>query len=245
MLLKQPARADDRSTQVRIAWGGGCPLEVGTRSAERFGVRMREGYGLSEMITFVTINHRRPGRLHRQAAVVFRRQAADEQGERVGTGETGEFSCARASRAAFSRLLPSTRRRARSNARRLVLHRRSRAQGRRRMAVLRGRSKDMVRRRGINISAWEVERVSASTQAIEECALVGVPSDLGDDELKLFVRLVPGAQLDPAVFAAGARRACRTSRFPATSSSSTSSRRRPPSASARTSFHARSTAHST
>ncbi|WP_279388658.1 hypothetical protein [Paraburkholderia sp. BL9I2N2] len=56
----------------------------------------------------------------------------------------------------------------------------------------------MLRRRGINISAWEVERVVAEHPAIEEAALVGVPSELGEDELKLFVRMREGHSLPPA-----------------------------------------------
>ena len=40
-----------------------------------------------------------------------------------------------------------------------------------------GRKKDSVRRRGVNISAWEVERVILTYDGIEECALVGVPSE--------------------------------------------------------------------
>ncbi len=55
----------------------------------------------------------------------------------------------------------------------------------------------MLRRRGINISAWDVERVFAEHEAIAEVALVGVPSDLGEDELKLFVRLRDGVRIEP------------------------------------------------
>jgi len=61
-----------------------------------------------------------------------------------------------------------------------------------------GRTKDSVRRRGINISAWEVERVINEHQDVEECALVGVPGELGEDELLLYVRPVAGRVIDPA-----------------------------------------------
>jgi len=61
-----------------------------------------------------------------------------------------------------------------------------------------GRKKDMLRRRGINIAAWDVESVFAQHDAVAEVALVGVPSDLGEDELKLFVRLREGASITPA-----------------------------------------------
>ena len=56
----------------------------------------------------------------------------------------------------------------------------------------------MLRRRGINIAAWDVESVIAQHDAVAEVALVGVPSELGEDELKLFVRVREGASLTPA-----------------------------------------------
>ena len=43
-----------------------------------------------------------------------------------------------------------------------------------------------MRRRGINISAWEVERVINEHDDVEESALVGVPGELGDDELLIY-----------------------------------------------------------
>lgn len=60
-----------------------------------------------------------------------------------------------------------------------------------------GRKKDMLRRRGINISAWDVENVFAAHVAIAEVALVGVPSELGEDELKLVVKVRDGVQVSP------------------------------------------------
>ncbi len=56
MLLNQPPRSDERQHSVRVAWGGGCPAELWMSFAQRFGVEMREGYGLSELTTFVTVN---------------------------------------------------------------------------------------------------------------------------------------------------------------------------------------------
>src|SRR6185369_14917578 len=60
-----------------------------------------------------------------------------------------------------------------------------------------GRTKDAVRRRGINISAWEVERVINEHDDIEECALVGVPGELGEDELLIYVRPAGGRTIAP------------------------------------------------
>ncbi len=58
------------------------------------------------------------------------------------------------------------------------------------------RVKDSLRRRGENISSVEVETVVARHPAVLEAAVVGVPSDLGEDDILLFVTAQPGAELD-------------------------------------------------
>lgn len=60
------------------------------------------------------------------------------------------------------------------------------------------RIKDALRRRGENISSVEVEAVVASHPAVAEAAAVGVPSDLGEDDVLVVVTLRPGATLDSA-----------------------------------------------
>jgi crotonobetaine/carnitine-CoA ligase len=40
LLLKQPASPRDRDHKVRMAWGGGCPLDVWRAFEERFGVSL-------------------------------------------------------------------------------------------------------------------------------------------------------------------------------------------------------------
>jgi crotonobetaine/carnitine-CoA ligase len=64
-----------------------------------------------------------------------------------------------------------------------------------------GRKKDSLKRRGENVSAWEVERVINEHPLVEECALVGVVNEFGDEDLKLFVK-PKGAAIDPAALVA-------------------------------------------
>lgn len=61
------------------------------------------------------------------------------------------------------------------------------------------RKKDSIRRRGENISSIEVEREVDTYDGVLECAVVGVPADLGEEDVK--VALVSAA--DPAVDPAG------------------------------------------
>jgi crotonobetaine/carnitine-CoA ligase len=59
------------------------------------------------------------------------------------------------------------------------------------------RIKDAIRRRGENISSFEVEReVIAYPQALE-CAAVAAPSELTEDEVRIFVVPKPDATIDP------------------------------------------------
>ncbi len=58
------------------------------------------------------------------------------------------------------------------------------------------RKKDVVRRRGENISSQEVEGVIKAHPAVLDCAVVAVPSELGEEEVKAYV--VPRAVPDPS-----------------------------------------------
>jgi crotonobetaine/carnitine-CoA ligase len=58
------------------------------------------------------------------------------------------------------------------------------------------RVKDSLRRRGENISSVEVETVVMGHPAVLEAAAVGVPSDLGEDDILLFVAVRPDSALD-------------------------------------------------
>ena len=60
------------------------------------------------------------------------------------------------------------------------------------------RMADAIRRRGEMISSTEVERAVCAFDGIAECAAVGVPSELGEEDVKLVVVPEPGRAIDPA-----------------------------------------------
>jgi crotonobetaine/carnitine-CoA ligase len=60
-----------------------------------------------------------------------------------------------------------------------------------------GREAFWLRRRGENVSSHEVERALGSHPSVEDCAVVGVPGDLGDEEIKAYVQLRPAANVEP------------------------------------------------
>ncbi|CAG4885144.1 Long-chain-fatty-acid--CoA ligase [Georgfuchsia toluolica] len=59
------------------------------------------------------------------------------------------------------------------------------------------RKKDCMRRRGENISASEVEAVVNRYPGVMESAASGVWADMGEEEIKISIRLMEGATVDP------------------------------------------------
>jgi crotonobetaine/carnitine-CoA ligase len=59
------------------------------------------------------------------------------------------------------------------------------------------RKKDIIRRRGENISSQEVENVVKRHPKVLDCAVLAVPSELGEDEVKAYVTPREGATPDP------------------------------------------------
>src|SRR5487761_966068 len=55
-----------------------------------------------------------------------------------------------------------------------------------------GRQAHWIRRRGENVSAFEIEKLLASHPDIVECAVVGVPSAIGDEDIKAYIQIRDG-----------------------------------------------------
>jgi carnitine-CoA ligase len=54
-----------------------------------------------------------------------------------------------------------------------------------------GRKKESIRRRGENISAFEIEEVVLLHPAVVECAAIGVPSELTEEDVKICIVVRP------------------------------------------------------
>jgi crotonobetaine/carnitine-CoA ligase len=59
------------------------------------------------------------------------------------------------------------------------------------------RIKDAIRRRGENISSFEVEALVNQHPAVQESAAIGVPSEVGEDDVKIHVVVKPDEELTP------------------------------------------------
>lgn len=201
ILLKQAASAYDRGHSVRIAWGGGCPRDIWRPFEERFGVQIRECYGMTEASSITTYNDN--GRLGSVGHAVpwFEVHLRDDSDRPVPIGERGEIIVhAKHPSALFPGYFrnPVATMAARRGGR-LYTGDLGQFDDDGNLIFL-GRLSDSVRCRGENVSAWEVERVAATHPAVEDCAMIGVAAEIGEQEIKLFLKLKPGVTLDLVAF---------------------------------------------
>jgi carnitine-CoA ligase len=60
------------------------------------------------------------------------------------------------------------------------------------------RKKDSIRRRGENVSSWEIEQVIREHPAVDEAAAIPYPSPVGEDDIRVVITLRDGHRRDAA-----------------------------------------------
>lgn len=198
LLLKEPPSAADRDHKVRIAWGGGCPVSIWAPVQERFGVRVRECYGMTEASSFTTLNTCEKVGSVGKPLPYFEVRIADDSGAFLGPNQRGEIWVREKEPGVIMReYFRNPEATAAALAGGWLRTGDFGYQDEEGFFYYAGRKKDSLRRRGENISAWEVERVLNEHPNIAESAVVGVDNEIADQDVKAFIRLKPGHTLDP------------------------------------------------
>jgi crotonobetaine/carnitine-CoA ligase len=201
MLAKQPERADDADNPVRLAVGGAAPAELWPAFERRFCLEILEIYGLTETATFCLGSPPAAIRVGKLGLPVSWAEVEVHRadGTVADPGEPGEIVI-RSARPDV--LFHGYYKNDEATAKAMEggwFH--SGDRGRRDedgYFVFLDRLKDAIRRRGENISSYEVERIVNAHPQVVESAVVGVPSDLGEEDvLAVVVPRDPGA-FDPA-----------------------------------------------
>lgn len=206
-LLKYVEESGEDVTEIagnmRVAASGGAPMpvEVMKDFEAKFGVRVLEGYGLSETAPVACFNHfARPAKPGTVGQPIFgvEVKCVDENDQEVPRGESGEVVIR------GSNVMKGYYKRPEATA-----------------EALRGgwfhtgdigimdndgylsivdRKKDMILRGGYNVYPRELEEVIMTHPAVSLCAVIGVPSEKLGEEVKAFLVLKPGSELSDAEF---------------------------------------------
>lgn len=199
ILLRNPPSECDRGHRVRIAWGGGCTRDDWEAFEARFGVDIREAYGMTEASSVTTINVDGPIGSVGKPMPWFKVDILDERRQPVPTGERGEIVVSELEPGALLAGYldaPEANAKALRDGRLFTGDVGSFSQDG--WLTFHGRLNDSIRRRGENISAWEIESVALKHPAVAEVAMIGVKAEIGEQEIKLFVRPLAGTDIDAA-----------------------------------------------
>ncbi|MBV9378493.1 MAG: AMP-binding protein [Alphaproteobacteria bacterium] len=199
VLLKQPPSLQDRDHGVRIAWGGGCPSDIWESFRQRFGVEICEAYGMTEASSITTYNTTGVVGSVGKPVPWLQVELRGDEGQPVPPGQSGEIvvrtHCPEALFAGYFRDPEASARALRDGA--LWTGDLGRFDDAGNLYFL-GRLGDSVRCRGENVSAREVERIAVAHPDIEDCAMIGVAAEIGEQDIKLFVQPRAGTTIRPA-----------------------------------------------
>ncbi len=207
-VLKQPPAPEDAENRLRVATAAPLSPGLGDRFEARFGVKLIELYGSTELN--VPIYHpldapRRPRSCGRAVEERFECRLVDPvSDEEAPDGAAGELVVR--PRRPFTTMLGYHNRPDATAAawRNLWFHTgdimRRDADG---YFYFVDRAKDAIRRRGENVSSFEVEEALLRHDAVLEAAVIGVPSpyEAHEQEVKACIVLRPGAAAEAAALA--------------------------------------------
>jgi crotonobetaine/carnitine-CoA ligase len=199
ILMRQPERPDDADNPLRRVYTGPAPdRERHLEIEERFGLQIVCGYGMSESPFGLIWPHgTRPYgslgtiRQHPTLGIVNEGKVVDDDENAVAAGEIGELLMRNPTVTPGYWGMPEET--AAAITAEGWLHTGDLVtcdeEG---VYTFVSRKKEVLRRRGENLSPAEVEEAIASHPDVVECAVVGVPSDLSEEEIKAFVVLREG-----------------------------------------------------
>jgi carnitine-CoA ligase len=201
ILMRQPARPDDADNPIRLCYTGPSPdRERQLEIEERFGFEIVCGYALSETPYGLVWRHgSRPfgslGSARQHPALGHVNDArVIEGGQPVPPGGVGELELRNPAIMRGYYEMPD------ETAEVLVdgwlrTGDLVRDNGDETYTFV-GRKKEVIRRRGENLSPAEVEAVLERHPGVAEAAVIGVPSELSEQDVKAFVIAAPGHALD-------------------------------------------------
>lgn len=189
ILLKAPPGTGEKDHRMRVGLSPATSPELVEQFHQRFGVRLIEGYGSTEtnMIMSNVNGGYAPGTMGR-VLPGFEACVVDENDAEVPCGAPGELVVRHSEPFSVANGYFADPEATVSAWRNLWFHTGDRVvcdeQG---IYHFLDRIKDAIRRRGENISSWEVEQALLSHPDVENAAVVGVPAEVGEEDVMAFI----------------------------------------------------------
>ncbi len=200
ILMKQPPQPDDADNPARLTFGGAAPKEIWRDFEKRFGVTIMEGFGLTETGGLCLANpyeRVKVGSIGKSLPFCDVK-IVDGSDVEIPSGRSGEIVVrSKVPNGIFLGYYKDPQR-TEESMRNGWFH-----TGDRGYADEEGyfyfldRMKDCIRRRGENISSFEIEKTINSHPKVLESAAIGVPSELGEEDVKVFVVPREGDPIGP------------------------------------------------
>lgn len=200
LLWTLPDDVADASTTLRAGIMGKIPVELHRAFEARFGLRLYDVYGMTEIEPLALP---RPGEVSPVGSCGRPRpdldvEIHDEDGRPAGPEQSGEIVCRSRGPAVITPGYEGDPEATAEARREGWFHTADLGKiDRDGFVHFIDRRKHAIRRRGENISTWELEAQITKHPAVGECSAVGVPSPLGEDDVKVAVTATGPGALDP------------------------------------------------
>ncbi len=198
ILMKQPEKPDDADNPVRMVLSGGCPKNIWEAFEKRFNVTIWEIYGAVDGggINSLNLGNAPVGSIGKPMGDI-EWHLIDDNGNEVPPGEIGELvhkvKDKKTNSVEYFKNPEASKKKVRGG---LIYSGDLFTMDNDGNLYFVDRKTDSMRRRGENISSFEVESIIEKYPAVAECAAFGVPSDLGEDDVMVWVRPKPDKKLD-------------------------------------------------
>jgi len=196
LIWSLPGRKDEEKSSLRVGIIAGIPRELHKPFEDRFGIRLGENYGMTEADPLTLPG---PSPWKKECSGFpnpdFEMQIRDAQGTVLKAGEIGEiYFRPRVKSVGFLGYMGN-----------LNAYDHDEWCNTGDLGIIdqhgyltfMGRQGSYIRHKGENISAEELREVLTSFEGIKECVAVGVPSDLGEEDVKVCYVLEPQSNVLP------------------------------------------------
>ncbi len=199
ILMKQPERPDDAENPVRMVLSMGMPRDLWDAFEKRFNLTIYEAYGAVDGGGIFTLNTgTSPKGSIGKVTGDLQWKLVDNNGNEVGPGVPGELvhkarTPGGENDVQYFKNPEATKKKVRNG---WIYSGDLLIKDKEGNLYFSDRKTDSMRRRGENISSFEVENIVTKYPSIAECAAFGVPSEIGEDDVMIWVKPKSTNKLD-------------------------------------------------